>query len=300
MAANSKRRTRGRRSQMADRAVNGAIHALIGLSMLLPYKTRVRTFGAVSSHVLGPLGGFDRRVEANLKFAFPDMDPQTRRRICRAAEDNLGRSFIESYSYADLVACCRDIQLSGPGFEALETARKAGKPSILFTGHFGNYAAIRLALEARGHTLGVLYRPFSNPYFERRHRAAQSVFGLQFPRGPAGLQAMLRNIRAGNITAIVGDQHVADGADLTFMGKRAATSTAAARLALKYDAPLVPAYGVRRSDGIHFDVVIDDPVARDTPERMSQSLNDSLERMVRAHPGQWMWTHRRWKAPRDR
>lgn len=268
--------------------------------MAIPYPSRVRTFGRVTAGILGPLAGFDRRIDANLRLGMPELDAPARRQICRAVLDNLGRMLIESYSYEEFARQCKGIVLSGPGWEALEAARSAGKPSILFTGHFGNFAAIRMALEAHGHTVGVLYRPFRNPYFERRHRIAQNVFGPAFPRRPDGLQAMLRNIRAGHVTAIVGDQHVADGARLSFFGRPAATSTAAARLALKYDAPLVPAYGLRLADGLSFDVVIDPPIAPDTPEAMSQRLNDSLETIIRAHPGQWLWTHNRWKreAPR--
>jgi len=29
---------------------------------------------------------------------------------------------------------------------------------------------------------------------------------------------------------------------------------------------------------------------------MTQALNDSLEAVVRAHPEQWFWIHRRWKG----
>ena len=32
-----------------------------------------------------------------------------------------------------------------------------------------------------------------------------------------------------------------------------------------------------------------------SPEAMTQALNDSLEALVRRHPEQWLWIHRRWK-----
>lgn len=286
------------RNRLADALVDIAFHGLIGLAMLLPYRSRVRAFGSLMTRVVGPLAGLNRRIDANLRLAIPDLTKSERHRICQGVKDNFGRSLIESYSYEDFAKHCKGISLSGPGWDALEAARASGRPSILFTGHFGNYAAIRMALEERGHTLGVLYRPFSNAYFERRHRVAQQKFGLQFPRGPSGMQALLRNIRAGNITAIVADQHVHDGACLSFFGLPAKTSTAVARLALKYDAPLVPAYAVRRDDGFHFDVILDPPVSPGTPEEMTQKLNDGLEIIVRKYPGQWLWTHRRWKALR--
>ncbi|MGR3586573.1 MAG: LpxL/LpxP family acyltransferase, partial [Pseudooceanicola nanhaiensis] len=35
------------------------------------------------------------------------------------------------------------------------------------------------------------------------------------------------------------------------------------------------------------------------PAEMMQALNDSLEARVRAHPDQWLWIHRRWRAVQD-
>jgi KDO2-lipid IV(A) lauroyltransferase len=75
------------------------------------------------------------------------------------------------------------------------------------------------------------------------------------------------------------------------------TSTAAAEWALKYDALLVPAYGIRQPDGIAFEVFVDAPVDHGDPSAMTQALNDSLERQVRERPGQWFWMHRRWGRP---
>ena len=49
------------------------------------------------------------------------------------------------------------------------------------------------------------------------------------------------------------DQHIRDGAPLTFLGHRALTALSAAELALKYDCLLVPVYGIRQPDGLHFD-----------------------------------------------
>ncbi|MDE3120851.1 MAG: lauroyl acyltransferase, partial [Paracoccaceae bacterium] len=55
-------------------------------------------------------------------------------------------------------------------------------------------------------------------------------------------------------------------------------------------------YGIRRPDGLSFDIVIEAPIPHGTPQEMTQALNDSLEALVRRHPEQWFWIHRRWKA----
>ena len=58
---------------------------------------------------------------------------------------------------------------------------------------------------------------------------------------------------------------------------------------------MVPTYGIRRANGLDFDVVIEEPIPHGNPEAMTQALNDSLEALVRQYMDQWFWIHRRWK-----
>jgi KDO2-lipid IV(A) lauroyltransferase len=85
------------------------------------------------------------------------------------------------------------------------------------------------------------------------------------------------------------------GAPLRFFGHEALTALSAAELALRYEADLVPTYGIRQPDGLSFEVVVEPPIPKGTPEAMTQALNDSLEALARRHLDQWFWIHRRWK-----
>jgi KDO2-lipid IV(A) lauroyltransferase len=263
--------------------------------MALPYEARVPFFGWLMSRVIGPSAGLHRRIRKNLSLVMPDLAGSEVSRLCRAVTDNIGRTIIETYSHDEFYRLCADLPLEGPGWLALQESKKARRPTVLFTGHFGNYAAARVALRARGFSIGVLYRPFNNPYFESRHRVEVDKFGPGFPRGSEGLARMVRHLKAGNVAAIVGDQHVSDGVTLRFFGLPAATATSAARLAMRYDADLIPVYSVRQPDGLRFKLLFESPVPHTDPESMTQALNDSLERVIRQYPEQWMWSHRRWK-----
>jgi KDO2-lipid IV(A) lauroyltransferase len=107
---------------------------------------------------------------------------------------------------------------------------------------------------------------------------------------------MVRHLRSGGMLGMLIDQHMGHGAPLTFFGKTALTALSAADLALKYDALLVPTYGIRGPDGLSFTIVVEAPIPAGTPEAMTQALNDSLEALVRRHMDQWFWIHRRWKG----
>jgi KDO2-lipid IV(A) lauroyltransferase len=117
-----------------------------------------------------------------------------------------------------------------------------------------------------------------------------------FMRGRRGMAEMLKFLRQGNCIAILIDQHMAAGEELTFFGRPAYTALSAAEMALKYDALLVPGYGIRQPDGLSFEVVLEAPVPHTSAAEMTQRLNDSLEAQVREHMDQWLWVHRRWKS----
>lgn len=128
------------------------VHAFISLALLLPYRLRVRAFGAVTARIIGPMAGFVRRGEGQLRLAMPDLSPAERRRISRASLNNFARSIIESYSYKEFAQSCEGMLLNGPGADALARAKQDRRPIILFTGHFGNYADIHGGGSARAHT----------------------------------------------------------------------------------------------------------------------------------------------------
>jgi KDO2-lipid IV(A) lauroyltransferase len=229
---------------------------------------------------------------------FPDLPEAEVRRLMREVPDNAGRSVMEMYSSDQFIDRIRRVEPQGPGLAALEAARLSNTPAILVTGHFGNYDAPRAWLISHGHPVGALYNPMRNTFFNAHYAAALSSIGPSFPRGRTGLGEMVRFLRQGGMVGMVIDQYMSHGVLLDFLGKPAPTALSAAELALKYNALLVPIYGIRRENGLDFDIRVEAPLQGDDPVALTQALNDSLSAMVRRHMGQWFWIHRRWKPER--
>jgi KDO2-lipid IV(A) lauroyltransferase len=277
-----------------------AIRAVIGALRLLPYPRRVPAMGWLTSRVLAPLLGWNRRVRANLAHVFPDLPEAEVRRLIRAVPDNAGRAVIEVYSAREFAARVEAIELpDSPGLAAVRAAREAGRPVIFVTGHFGNYDVPRAWMRSRGFDVGALYNPMRNAYFNAHYVEALTGFGgPAFPRGRAGLGEMVRFLKQGGMIGMVIDQYMSHGEMLDFLGKPAPTALSAAELALKYGAVLIPIYGIRQPNGLDFAIRIEPPIDGEDPVAVTQALNDSLAAMVRAHMGQWFWIHRRWTPER--
>ncbi len=287
------------RGGVADWLTDRAIRALIDRARARPYPRRVAAMGRLMQR-LAPILGWRQRAERQLAMIHPGMDAATRRRIADAVADNAGRTLIENYSADELHAHLADTPATGPGLAALETAATAGRPVLLVTGHFANHEVPRHVLTRMGHRVGGLYRPMQNRYFNDHYvRTMTEWSGPVFAQGRRGTAGFARFLRDGGIGVLLFDVWTKGGAQIDFLGHPAPTSTAAAQLAQRTGAALIPMYAVRRPDGLNFDVVFDAPVPTEgAPDAVMRAVTASLESRVAAHPEQWFWFHRRWKPER--
>ncbi|MBO9472160.1 lysophospholipid acyltransferase family protein [Shimia sp. R10_1] len=277
---------------LTDAIIRGFLSAM----RCLPYETRITLSGKVMTNVIAPFTGNRRRIRENLALVMPELSATAREAIVREVPETMGRMLMEMYSANEFSARVATYPITGPGLAALKAAQAEGKGAMLVTGHFGNYLAVRAALLAQGIQVAGLYKKMSNPYFNDHYVAAMEDFGKPvFERGRRGMSGMIKHLRSGGFLGIVQDQRINDAPVMDFMGKPARTATSAAELALKFKLDLVPCYGVRQPDGTYV-IQTEAPVPHSTAEEMTKALNDSLEALIRAYPGQWMWTHNRWRG----
>ncbi|MDX1786390.1 MAG: lysophospholipid acyltransferase family protein, partial [Roseovarius sp.] len=263
---------------------------------LMPYRWRVPAMGWITARIIAPLAGYSARVRDNLAHVCPDLPEAEVRRLMRAVPDNAGRGMIEMYSTRAFTARARHSPMTGPGMDAVRAAKAAGRPLIFVTGHFGSFNAARVAMVEQGIELGGFYRPLKNRYFNAHYSKAMTALSQpMFEQSKRGMVQMTRHLRAGGTLAILTDINAHGGVPLDFFGKPALTSLVTAELALKFDAPLVPVWGIRRANGLDFDVIVEAPIEPSDPVTMTQEFNDRLEAQVRVHMDQWFWIHRRWK-----
>ena len=282
---------------LTDRVLRGAIW----LALRLPIRARLWTMGRLVRHVVAPLAGYRQRAEDNLAHVWPDMSVLDRRSLADRVSDNAGRTMIDNYDVNGLLKRMASAEVSGEGLMAVEAAKDTGQPVLFVTGHFGNFEAPRAALVARGYRIGGLYRPMSNPYFNAHYAAnMHALSDPVFEQGRRGTMGLVKHIRQGGMGVLLFDVYDSAGVTIDFMGQPAPTLTSAADIALKTGALLVPFFGIRKPDGVSFDIIFEKPVEHGDPVAMMTDVTSRLEARITANPDQWFWIHRRWKPKRQR
>lgn len=285
---------------LADRITDLVLRGLIRLALLLPYVWRVRLMGWLMARVIGPLAGYRRKALANLAYIYPNMGATARRCLADGVLNNAGRTIIENYSGSDFSRQLAHAPVTGAGLAAVAEARATGRPVLFVTAHFGNYEAPRHVLLAQGYSIGGLYRPMSNPYFNSHYvRTMQRVAGPIFDKGPRGTMGFARFLKGGGMGTILFDIYYQAGPALPFLGQPAPTATSAAEFALRFNALLIPYFGIRAADGLNFQIELEAPIAHSEPIQMTQEITARLEDQIAAHPAQWFWVHNRWKPERN-
>lgn len=272
--------------------------AALSLSWPLPFGQRSALVGGMVGLVMRWLPAARRRFDAEILRIYPGMTAAERGRLAQAMGRNMGRTLFEILHNATFRERISRFHVQGEGLAALEHAHAAGRGAIIVSGHFGQWDAVRAVLRARGMETGGVYRPQANRHYQRRFLAGIEAGGSPIiPIGRAGTVDMVRHLRQGGFFAILLDEKYPEGDLVPFLGQPALTSTAAAKLALRYGLPLVPAYGIRKgADGQDFDVVFEPPIPHTNALDMTRAVNDSLSRQITARPDQWYWLLGRWQG----
>ena len=129
----------------------------------------------------------------------------------------------------------------------------------------------------------------------------KNVCNNQIKKGIAGIREVINYLKDNHSIALMVDQRVSEGKRLPFFGRNALTTTVPAQIALKHKCDIVPIYIVRKPNN-DFEMEVYSPIVTTDLENseknkidISLKLNIIIEKMICKEPGQWIWTHNRWK-----
>ena len=290
--------------------LEATLAATVGAAVRLLPRHTARALGRRLGRVWAWL---DRRHLAiaadNLRQAFPEWGAEQVERTARAVYVHFAQVMLELLW---MPRRGREEVMSfvdGFGIEGAAKAETSGRGYIFVCAHFGNWEIHGISHAWRtGRPFGVIARPLDNPALDARLCEVRTMSGNNVIYKRRALQQVLKLLREGKGVAILIDQNVQedDGIFVDFFGRKAATTTVAAALAVKTGAYLIPSYAELQPDG-RYHAVCEPPIEwtpsgdRDADvARLTQQMTTVIEGWIRRRPEQWLWMHRRWKTrPRE-
>src|SRR5437899_1768243 len=272
-----------------------------------PIKT-ANLFGRIA-RLIGPVMREQRIGRANLTAAFPEKSPEEIESILAGVWDNLGRIGAE-FAHLDHIW---DYDLDQPDKpsrieftprtkQIFDHLRDDGKPAIIFASHLGNWEIPALGAVAHGLDCAILFR---RPNIESADRAIERIRAVKMGTlVPAGREAPLKLAEAlqrGQHVAMLVDQYMGNGVEVTFFGRKTKANPTLARLLRQVDCPV---HGLRiiRLPNHRFRAELSEEVkpVRDASGQIDiqgtmQAVTSVVEGWVREYPDQWLWLHRRWR-----
>ena len=186
------------------------------------------------------------------------------------------------------------------GTEHLDRAFAKGKGAILVMSHLGPWEYLVFLPYLKKYPTSVLGRPIRNPYFYQWVKSLRKLMNLKNSDKTMGAREILTELRQNHLVAITIDQWAgSEGLWAYFFNVPTSTTSLPARLARRTGSALIPAYCIRLTCG-QYEIHVQPEVsvreeANNWIGSMTNQLNYLLEQQIRAFPGQWVWTHKRWK-----
>lgn len=189
-----------------------------------------------------------------------------------------------------------------------------GRPSVLITGHCGNWEILGATIASLGVRYAALYRPLNQKPVDDWVKATRAERGLQLIDKFGGGAHVLRHTEELGSVGFVADQNAGNkGVFVPFFGRLASSYKTIGLVAMQRRMPLVCGHAVRlgwpAASEIRYRIEVFDVIQPEEWDAQPDPLfyvtaryRRAIEAMVRAAPEQYLWMHGAWKtrAPHER
>lgn len=242
-------------------------------------------------------------VRENIQRVFPDMSDQDAISLGRESLFQLGQDFVE-YSFLPFMTVKNFQSVSKVyGGENLQQALDKKRGALMLTLHLGHGDLAVGALSLSGFPMVLVSKFFKLKWLNDLWFGMREKLGTEFiPPRNSSFQ-LLKKLKANKVVVIPLDQFTGPpiGVKSHFFGIETGTAAGLALMAFRSKAPVIPAYTFRNTSGVHEVHLLPEvdltpfKDLEDPSREATEHFNRILEDLVRKHPSQWMWIHRRWK-----
>jgi KDO2-lipid IV(A) lauroyltransferase len=247
---------------------------------------------------------FRRRGLQHLHMAYQNKSREELRHILKSVFEHFTMMFVEVLSFPRKIRRYNYKKyMEIKGLDLVDEALKGGKGVMFIVAHFGNWELSGYTISMLGHIMNSVARFMPNPAADRLLNYSRRFQGQRIIYNDNAVREMMRVLKNNRILALVCDQDARQGGVFVdFMGIKASTVRSPAMLHIKLGTPLLMLYCYRaRPNKFYYTLSFERCAlpaleAGKEVEQITQAFTANIEKMIHAHPEQWMWMHRRWKT----
>jgi KDO2-lipid IV(A) lauroyltransferase len=281
---------------------------IVGSIVRLFPPTKVHHVGITVGRLCYPLFPSRRRVALrNLRNAYPDMPADEIERIAKLSFQQMSAAVVELLAVPSFTADDVRRLITIENKELLERAGALNRGVVFLTAHFGNWELAADALSVHmPKPCYVIAKKQSNALVDRDITKWRRKFGSTVIPMNA-IREVLKTLQEGHTVLMAADQAAStESISVEFFGRMVPTYAGPAVFALRTRSPLVLGLAHVQPDGT-YRMRLHEISYQDLSEYTDANVLELTRRqvqltetLIREHPEQWMWTHKRWKHVADR
>ena len=232
-------------------------------------------------------------------MAFPELPLAEHRRITDGVFRTVGRMLVALARFPSINKQNVGEWISYEGLEHYQAAKKQGRGVLVATAHLGNWELSAFAHALMTEPMNVMILPLDNPLVDQLVEDRRTLSGNRLIFKKDAARSVLKALKNNEPVGILIDQNTtpSEGVFINFFGKLACAGVGFVKLAHHSQAPVIPGFAIWDEPTqryiLHF--LPEVPLIGD-PATDTQRIHTVLEDIIRQHPDQWMWIHRRWKT----
>ena len=186
--------------------------------------------------------------------------------------------------------------------EIIEKAFQDNRKIIYITAHYGGWEITLPYIALMFGEIAVVNRRMNNPHIQKKYEIARSKNKITMLEKESAAKGMLKAFKDNKSIAVVIDQHIGSGIEIEFLGQKDKATDSTSRLALKFDAVIIPIFTV--NNGFRdWTIKVCEPIdvktfefkTEDKVRELTQLQNDIVSKQIFEKPDYWLWQHKRFK-----
>ena len=284
------------------------LYALARCVAVMPRFVRYYILEEIIYFILHYVVRYRRKVVlTNLRNSFPEKSDKELAKIASRCNRNLAEQMINTLSVAGISP--KRLQ-KYQTIANLEEYRKAvaGRDIILLTGHYGSWEYLTsIAQYEPDHTIMSVYHPLNNNAVDEFFKRVRKIDNTVLVPRDESLRYFLKN-RGGQknlALGLIADQNPYQYKDshwFTFLNQDTIFAEGGEQLARKFKLP-VWFIGTRRRRRGEYETFMIELYDGDSPIEehvITERYIRTLEKYIIECPELWLWSHRRWKAKKEK